>query len=115
MISFEQLFEPRGIAVVGASPELSRPGAQTVRALSHFGYRGRVYPVNPKYPTISGYKCYPTLEAIDGDCDVAVVALAARLVPDVIAQCGGRNIPYAVVLSAGFRESGGAGARIEAQ
>jgi len=108
-----RLFEPRGIAIAGASGDPTRPGGQTVRALGKYGYRGGIYPVNPKYPEIDGRRCYPSIDAIDGDCDLAVVALPAAQVPGVIEQCGRRGIGHAVVLGGGFRESGEAGAAIE--
>jgi acyl-CoA synthetase (NDP forming) len=114
MSALQRLFNPRGIAIVGASAEPSRPGGQTVHALREQGYRGGVYPVNPKYGEVAGYRCYPSLAAIEEDCDLAVIALPAAQVPQVIAQCGDRGIGYAVVLGGGFRESGEAGARLEA-
>src|SRR5690606_19304121 len=103
MGALERMFHPRGIAVVGASGDLTRTGGQAVRALNEYGYKGGVYPVNPKYPELAGRRCYPSLEAIDGTCDLAVVALPAAQVPAVIAQCGERGIGYAVVLGGGFR------------
>jgi len=113
-LHFERLLNPRGIAIVGASAEASRPGGQTVLALKEHGYAGGVYPVNPKYPDIAGYRCYPALAAIDGECDLAVVALPAAQVPGVVRDCAARGIRYAVVLGGGFRETGEAGAKIEA-
>jgi acetyltransferase len=114
MASFDRLLNPRGIAVVGASTEAARPGAQAVNALRDNGYDGPVYPVNPKYAEISGYRCYPALNAIDGACDVAVISLPASHVAGVVAQCGARGIPFAVVQGGGFREAGEEGARLEA-
>ncbi len=109
----ERLFNPRGIAVVGASVEAGRPGAQTVAALQQHGFKGGVYPVNPKYPEIAGYRCYASLGAIAADCDVAVIALPAAQVAAVIRECGERGIAFAVVLGGGFREAGDDGATLE--
>lgn len=114
MAILERLFNPRGIAVVGASADAARPGGQTVQALKQNGYAGAVYPVNPRYPELAGYRCHAELAAIEGPCDVAVVALPAAQVPGAIAQCAARGIAYAVVLGGGFRESGEAGAALEA-
>jgi len=111
--SFDRLLNPRGIAVVGASTEASRPGAQVVDTLKKQGYRGGVYPVNPKYAEIAGYTCYPALADIESECDVAVISLPALHVPGVVAQCGARGIPFAVVQGGGFREAGEEGAKIE--
>jgi len=115
MKPFEKLFNPRGIAVVGASGDLTRMAGQTVRALNQFKFAGGVYPVNPKYDEIAGRRCYSSVAEIQGPCDVAVVALPAEQVPGVIAQCGKCGIRYAVVLSGGFREVGGEGLDREAQ
>jgi acetyltransferase len=109
----ERLFNPRGIAVVGASVEAGRPGAQTIAALQQHGFRGGVYPVNPRYPEVAGFRCYASLGAIAGECDVAVIALPAAQVPGVIRECGERGIGFAVVLGGGFREAGDDGARLE--
>jgi acetate---CoA ligase (ADP-forming) len=70
MSAFDRLFNPRGIAIVGASADAARPGGQTVHALQREGYQGGVYPVNPKYPEIAGYTCHPSLDRIAGDCDL---------------------------------------------
>ncbi len=114
MNAFERLLNPRGIAVVGASADPARPGGQTIRALQQYGYHGGVYPVNPKYPEIAGYPCHASLAGIEGECDLAVIALPAAQVPATIEQCAGRGIRFAVVLGGGFREAGDAGAKLEA-
>jgi acetyltransferase len=109
------MFNPRGIAIVGANPDLSRPGRQTVLALERHGYRGGVYPVNPRYQEIGGKKSHASIADIDGPVDVAVIALQAKYVPDVITQCGRKGIRFAVVLGGGFREIGPEGAQLEQQ
>jgi acyl-CoA synthetase (NDP forming) len=113
MSTFERLFDPRGIAVIGASADASRAGGQTVYALARHGYRGAVFPVNPRYQEIAGYRCYARIDQITAPCDVAVIALPAAQIPATIAQCGERRIPYAVVLGGGFREVGAEGAARE--
>ena len=113
MSAFERLFEPRGIAIVGASGDITRFGGQTVRALNTSGYAGGVYPVNPKYPEIDGRRCYASVAQIEGPCDLAVIALPAAHVPRAIRECGERGVSYAVVLGGGFREAGEAGVKLE--
>jgi acyl-CoA synthetase (NDP forming) len=110
---WKPFFEPRGIAVIGASRDLGRIGGQPVRYLSTYGYPGKVYPVNPNYEEIAGLKCYPSVQAVDGPCDVALIALNARAVPQAIRDCGAKGVRFAVVLSSGFRETGEAGAALE--
>jgi acetate---CoA ligase (ADP-forming) len=109
------LFNPRGIAVVGASADLTRIGGQPIRALTEFGYRGKVYPVNPKHTEIKGLRCYPDVTSVPQPCDVALVAVAAELVPRIIEQCGEAGISFAVILSAGFSEIGEKGEDLQAQ
>jgi acetyltransferase len=112
--ALDRLFNPRGIAIIGATSDLTRSGGQTVAALKKYGYAGRIYPINPNRPEIAGLRCYPSLADINGDCDVAVIARPAAQVPEVMDACGARGIRYAVVIGAGFRESGPEGAKIEA-
>jgi len=79
--NLELLFNPRGIAVIGASPDFGRPGGQTMQVLTERGYQGGIYPVNPKYDAIAGRPCFPSIESVPQPCDVAVIALPAAQVP----------------------------------
>ena len=115
MQNLELLFNPRGIAVIGASPDFGRPGGQTMQVLTERGYQGGIYPVNPKYPEIAGHPCVATIESVPQPCDVAVIALPAAQVPQVVAACGAHGVRYAVVLGGGFREGGEGGRALEAQ
>jgi acetate---CoA ligase (ADP-forming) len=113
MKRFERLFAPRAIAVVGVSEDAVRPGSPTVHTLLRYGYDGRVYPVNPRYAEFAGLRCYPSIAAIDGDIDVAVLGVPSRSVLPVIEECAAKRVGYAVVLSGGFRESGPEGAALQ--
>jgi acetyltransferase len=113
--AFEALFNPRGVAIVGASGDLTRFGGQTVRALNRSGFAGGIYPVNPKYAHIDERPCYPSVAQIPGDCDLAVIALPAAHAARAVRECGERGIRYAVILGGGFREIGEAGARLEGE
>ena len=106
----ERLFSPRAIAVVGVSKDPVRPGSQAVGALLRNGYRGQLFPVNPNYPEYEGLRCYPSIAAIDAEIDVAVIGIPGGGVNAVIAECAAKRVPYAAVLSGGFRETGTAGA-----
>lgn len=106
MSGFEFLFNPRSIAVIGASPDPNRPGAQTIRALQERGFEGGVYPVNPKYDEIAGLRCFASIKDVPAPCDIAVIALPAERVPDMVAQCGRNGVRFVVVFGGGFRESG---------
>ena len=83
---FNRMFNPRGIAIVGANPDVTKPGRQTLLALERHGYEGGIYPVNPKYEEIGSMACYKSIAEINGPVDVAVIALPAKNVPDVITQ-----------------------------
>ena len=109
----QKIFHPRGVAIIGASMDRGRIGGHPIHATLKAGFKGRIYPVNPKYEEIQGLRCYPDVEAIDGPCDLAIVAIRAELVPSTIAACGKAGIPNVVVLAAGFREIGEHGHMIE--
>ena len=97
---------PRGVAIVGVSNETSRIGGQALKLLTDFGYRGGIYPVNPKYREVKGVACYPDVAAVPQPCDVALIALSAQHVAATIEQCGKAGIPYALVLAGGFSGRG---------
>jgi acetate---CoA ligase (ADP-forming) len=110
-----EVFAPSSVAVIGASNHPTSVGGMLFRNILQAGYRGVVYPVNPSWKSVSGVQCYPSVEALPEAPELAVVIVPAALVPEVMAQLGDRGTRGAVVISAGFREVGGAGiAREEA-
>jgi acetate---CoA ligase (ADP-forming) len=115
MNDLSRFLNPRGVAVVGVSSDATRIGGQALRLLTDFGFPGKIYPVNPKYPDIKGLKCYPDLGAVPQPCDVAIIALSAAHVAGAIEQCGRAGIPFALVLSSGFSEVGAEGKALQAQ
>ena len=110
---FTRFFEPRGVAVIGASQDLQRIGGQPLRLLTEYGFQGKVYPVNPKYPEIKGLTCYPSAAAVPQPCDLAIVALSAKYVVAAIEDIGRAGIPFAIVFSAGFSEVGAEGRKLQ--
>ena len=114
-MSFERLFHPRGIAIIGASSDLSRISGQPIKALKGAGYAGGIFPINPKYPELHGLKCYPDAASIAEPCDLAIIAVPAPAVAAAVRDCGRAGIPFAIVLTAGFREAGAEGRRLEAE
>lgn len=114
-MSFERLFHPQAIAIIGASSDLTRIGGHPIKALKTAGYKGGLYLVNPKYPEMHGLKCYPDAMSIGQPCDLAIVAVPAAGVAQAIRDCGKAGIPFAVVLTAGFRETGAEGRKLEAE
>ena len=107
------IFEPQSIAVVGASPE-NTFGGRSLRYLEKLKYQLPVYPVNPHYDEIRGWRCYPDVSDIPSTVDVAVVAVPAVYTPKVMEGLGSKRCKVAVVLSAGFSESGPQGRELEA-
>jgi acetyltransferase len=77
------------------------------------GYKGRILPVHPRLKEVQGLRCYASVMDIDGDIDLAVIALPAPVVVDIVSELGARGIPNAIVLGAGFRESGPEGAVLQ--
>src|SRR5258706_14781336 len=105
MKNFDRLFTPRSIAVIGASQDLSSISGQPIAHLRAKGYAGKIYPVNPRYPEVAGLVCYPSIAALPETPDVAVIAVAARRVPDTMRELAERKVPCAVVLSSGYAEA----------
>jgi len=107
----DQLPALHSIAVVGASQDPNKVGYAITRNLLPFS--GTIYPVNPKASKILGRKAYPSLLEIPEHVDMAVIAIPARGVPQVIREAGEKKIPLAVIVSSGFREAGDQGRTIE--
>lgn len=109
------IFNPKKIAVIGASDRQDSIGAKIFRNLTQLGYKGEVLPVNPFRPSVQGVKAYPSVSKIPSKVDLAVVATPAHIVPQVIAECGEASVKGAIVVSAGFKETGTAGMHLEKQ
>ena len=99
-------FRPQSVAVIGASRDPDKLGYAVLANLKQGGYQGRLYPVNPKADKILGLKAYPSVLDISDPVDLAVIVIPYRFVPAALEQCGQKEIPAVVVISAGFREAG---------
>ncbi|MCW1930613.1 MAG: acetate--CoA ligase family protein [Candidatus Kerfeldbacteria bacterium] len=111
----ERLLSPRSIAVIGASHTVGKLGYEVYNNCVQFGFTGSVYPVNSKGGKIRGKKCYASVGAIEKEIDVAVIVVPKDAVVSVVEECGKKQIPYVVIISAGFRETGDEGASRERQ
>jgi acetyl coenzyme A synthetase (ADP forming)-like protein len=109
----DQLLAIRSIAVVGASSDPNKVGYAITRNLLSFP--GTLYPVNPKATAILGRTTYPSLSAIPENVDVAVVAIPAKGVPELVTEAGEKKVPLLIIISSGFREAGEGGRQIEEQ
>ncbi|RPI38144.1 MAG: CoA-binding protein [Methanoregulaceae archaeon] len=107
----DQLLTIRSIAVVGASQDPNKVGYAITRNLLSFP--GRLFPINPKSTDILGRTTYPSLSAIPETVDIAVVAIPAKAVPQVIQEAGEKKVPLVIIISSGFREAGEAGRMLE--
>jgi acetyltransferase len=107
------LVKPASIAILGASADFRKINGRPLKHLLEKGYAGKIYPVNPKYERIGELACYPTVEAIPGAVDLAVVVLPAAAVIDAFRALGRKKVPAAVVFSSGFGEMGPEGKRLE--
>jgi acetate---CoA ligase (ADP-forming) len=105
-------FNPRGVAIIGATPNPLKGGNAILKNLQ-LGYRGGIYPVNPRYPEIEGLPCYPSIGDAPGPVDLAIVFVPAPLVPVAVEECAAKGIPGVMVESSGFAETGPEGARLQ--
>src|SRR5687767_12756571 len=107
------LLEPASVAIVGASERKDAIGSVLVENMLGAGYRGSLFPVNPKHRKVRGLKCYARITELPHPPDLAVIATPASTVPGIIEQCGAGGVRSAVVITAGFAEAGAAGADLE--
>jgi acetate---CoA ligase (ADP-forming) len=113
--SLDRFFAPGAIAIVGASPERTRIRGLLLHLLRKNGYPGKIYPVNPSYPEIDGLACYPSVAAIGAPVDLALIAIPAEAVLGALEECAAAGVAYAVIISSGFAEQGGAQTRLQDQ
>jgi acetyltransferase len=104
---------PRSIAVVGATERAQSLGFHAINNVVDGGYRGEIYPVNPKHAQVRGLKCYPSLQSLPAVPDLVVIVTPARTVPRLIDDAGARGVRAVLVLSTGFAESGDEGRRLQ--
>ncbi len=109
------LFEPQGIAVYGASARTDSVGGIVFRNLLDAGYKGHVFAINPSRKEVQGHEAHASLADVDHSVDLAVVATPAASVPSIVEECGQQGVRMMLILSAGFRETGAEGRRIEEQ
>jgi acetyltransferase len=107
------LFSPKSVAMFGASERENSVGEVVFRNLISSGYKGDIYPINPKHEKIQGKKAFKSIDAIGKPVELAVVATPAKSIPGIVEACGLYGVKTMIILSAGFRESGPAGRRLE--
>jgi acyl-CoA synthetase (NDP forming) len=109
----DRIFNPRVLAVIGASNDPEKRGYRAIKTLMAENYEGTIIPINPRANEILGLKCYATLDDVPGDIDLALVCTAAKTVPDVVRSCGKKGVKGALLLAGGFSEASEAGRILE--
>jgi len=112
-IMLDSLFNPKGVAVIGASGKELHIGNRVIKNLLDFGYTGNIYPINPKADEIRGIKAYKSILDVPGRVDVAHMVIPAKFVPMAVEDCGKKGVKHIIINSGGFSETGPEGAEIE--
>jgi acyl-CoA synthetase (NDP forming) len=113
--TIEALFEPRSVAVIGASDDAMRIGGRPLRYLKEAGFAGAIYPVNPNRSAVQGLPAFASIGAVPGPIDLAIVALPAAAVVTAIEECAAKGVRAAVIFSSGFAETGVEGRELQNQ
>ena len=113
--SLAPFLDPASVAVIGASRDPSKVGGSVVANLRSAGFRGRILPINSRADSVQGLPAVRSLLDVEGPVDLAVIAVPAADVLPALKQCAAKQVGGAVVISAGFRETGGEGVRREAE
>ena len=112
-MSLEKFFCPDSVAIIGAAREEGKVGRTILDNIINFGYKGKVFPINPKADDINGIKCYKSILDVPQDVDLAVIVIPNKFISSVLEECGQKNVKAAIVISAGFKETGPEGAKLE--
>jgi acyl-CoA synthetase (NDP forming) len=112
-INLDRLFNPKTIAMIGASANPRKWGFIILLNILKGNYSGKVFPVNPKENSILGYPCYPKLSDIPEPVDLAIITTPATAVLPLMDECGEKGIPFAIVITSDFSETGAEGAALE--
>lgn len=112
-LNLDRIFNPKSVAIIGASDTEGSVGCAIVKNLTRLGYAGTVYFVNNRKPEILGKKTYSSVTTIPEPVDLAMIATPAKTVPDMVEECGKAGVKGAIIVSAGFKETGPAGKELE--
>ena len=111
--NIEYFFHPSSIAIIGASTNLAKLSGRPIAALLKKKFAGKIYPINPRYSEIEGLTCYPSVAAVPGEIDLAVISVPLEGTLDALKQCAGKGVKAAVVFTSGFAEVGGEGNKLQ--
>ena len=91
------VFYPRSVAVIGASPDFNRLGYHCMSSLIMGGFLGRIYPIHPSLPEIIGFRAYPSIRAVPGEVDLAIIAVRSSLVPALLIECAEKGVKLSLI------------------
>lgn len=111
--AMESFFNPRSIAIIGASEDPSKPSARVLNALLKRGFKGKIFAVNPRHREIRGVPCYPALAAIPEDVDMVIISVPADAVLAMLEECVAKGAKSAVIFTSGFAEVGPEGKALQ--
>lgn len=107
------LFNPSAIAVIGASERPHSVGMKVFKNLLEGNFLGKIYAVNPKHEKVQSQSCFASIKDISQPVDLVIITTPARIVPNIIAECGEKGVRTAIIISSGFSETGKAGKELE--
>jgi len=113
--TLKSLFEPKSIAIIGASRRPEAVGYAILNNLIAGGFKGKIFPVNPKADEIFGAHCFSSLKEIPETIDLALIIVPSTTVPSILKESAEKGAQAAIIISAGFREIGGEGIKLEAE
>lgn len=111
--SLAALLDPKSVAIIGASDDPLRIGGRPIQYTRDAGYKGTIYPINPKRDEVQGLKAYPSIAEVPGPVDCAIVALPAAVVLETLEACAVKGVGACIVFSSGFSELGAEGAEMQ--
>ena len=106
VVSMNRIMKPKAVAVIGASNEAGKIGNSVMKNLINGGYKGKIYPINPKDAEVMGVKAYKSVKDVPDEIDTAVFAVPAKFVASALRECGEKKIAGAVLIPSGFGETG---------
>lgn len=112
-LNLNSFYHPRSIAIVGASKESASIGGRLMQNLLHHGYKGDIYPINPKYEEIAGLSCAHSVLDVEREIDLVMIAVSKEKTMQVLKDCSVKKVKFVVLLNAGFAETGKEGQKIQ--
>jgi acetyltransferase len=109
----DTLFNPKSVAIIGASTKELSIGNVITKNLLHYNYKGSIYPINPKADEVRGIKAYKTIFDVPSNVDLAHISIPSKFVPQAVEDCGKKGVKFIIINSAGFKEVGPEGEALE--